>query len=750
MNRVSDAMRRAGHQEEDDQPAAAADDMPFVSGEDAADDPVVSAVARSTTEVKYIPAPLVRRDRIIPIEVTRPDSDDDVEIFDVMRTLYRHRWLMAAVMAACVAAAVVYNHRATPIYEARARLIIEPNSPDVVPFRVTAEDQARLDYYATQIEVLRSRALARRTLELLHVLDEDPTRQSAQIARLMGGLAVAVVKGDIGETRVINITFRSSKPELAAQMANGLAQAYLAQNLEGRRQGSHDAADWLNQRLAELRREVNTREAALQQYREQKESVSLGEPQNIVVQKLLQLNTAVTSARTDKLEKQGVFEQLTAIQQSGAPLDTFSPILANPFIQGLKAELAGLRRDRERLVDQLGELHPDMIKVNNAIATAERRLNNEMAKVVEGVQNDYRAAQAKEQELTAELEDQKREVLNLNQKSIGFVALQRDVASEQQMLDTVRQRLKETELSGELQSNNARILDVAEVPHDPITPRKELNLIIALLGGSLAAAGLAFGVEYLNPRIAKADDIADALGLPLLGTAPQVAALKNRPATVDALPPYFHEAVRGIRTRIFLSPLAAAARSIAVTSTSSGEGKTVVSSSLAVSMARAGRRVLLVDADLRRPQLHRMFNIPRSPGLSEVMAGGARPTEALLESPVEGLFVLPAGANVANPTDLLDSDRLTQLIQGFSQVFDVVVLDCPPVMAVADASIIAHAASSVLFVVGSGTMSREAVQIGVDRLAAVQAQVVGVVLNKAKAEQSSDYLYPRYVTDDVA
>jgi capsular exopolysaccharide synthesis family protein len=201
------------------------------------------------------------------------------------------------------------------------------------------------------------------------------------------------------------------------------------------------------------------------------------------------------------------------------------------------------------------------------------------------------------------------------------------------------------------------------------------------------------------------------------------------------------ESFRSIRTRIFLSPIAANAQSMAVTSTNPGEGKTMVASNLAVSMAMAGRRVLLIDADLHRPQLHRIFDIPQSPGLSDVMAGKTRPSETLLESAIPGLFILAAGHVVASPTDLLDSERLHHLIRGLCQVFDVVVLDCPPVMALADASIIGHAASSVLFVVGSGATSREAAQVALDRLASVQVQVVGVVLNRAKVDLQSAYGY---------
>jgi capsular exopolysaccharide synthesis family protein len=340
-------------------------------------------------------------------------------------------------------------------------------------------------------------------------------------------------------------------------------------------------------------------------------------------------------------------------------------------------------------------------------------------------------------------------VLELSQKSIGFNALQRDAASTQQMFDTVLQRVKETELSGGLQTNNAKILDRAEIPRVPIWPRKQLNLILAILGGAFAAIGLAFTREYLNPRLTSRDDIAVALGLPVLGTAPRINRLKALSA-VDALPLVFQEAVRAIRTRILLSPIAGAARALAVTSTNAGEGKTVIASSLAASMAMAGRRVLLIDADLRRPKLHQMFSVPKSPGLADLLIGRVRPSEAFLESSVPGLYVLPAGADVTSVNDALDSQRLTQLIERFGEEFDVVVLDCPPVMPVADATIIANAATSVLFVVGSGTTSQGDAQVAIDRLTSVQAQVVGVVLNKARPDSASEYHYQPSLTEHTA
>ena len=290
---------------------------------------------------------IVRPVRELPVKAVPHDSAQDIQIRDVLQTLARQWPLIAGIIALSLIPAVVYNSVATPIYEARARLIIDPDVRQVVPFRQETEDTSRMDYYLTQLEVLRSRGLARKTLEELHLLSNDEARQAGQVGQFMGSLSVNPVKTDFGESRVINLSVRSQDPEIAARLANGHAQAYVGQNLEQRRQGAREATQWLNERLDDLRRQVNTRQGALQDYRQQKDAVSLEDRQNIVVQKFAQLNTAVTGARTERVDKEAIYQQLVALQESGAPLDTFPPIQANSFIQGLKAELATRQRGEQ-------------------------------------------------------------------------------------------------------------------------------------------------------------------------------------------------------------------------------------------------------------------------------------------------------------------------------------------------------------------------------------------------------------------
>jgi capsular exopolysaccharide synthesis family protein len=714
--------------------------MPFAGGDEApgggAEDParVIASPEIATTPASAAVNPVPYPEATLPAPVEPPE---EIGILELARVALRGSPVIGALVVVAVAAAAIYNSMATRYYQARARIVIDPEAGQVVPFQNIGNDPSRDDYLFTQLEVLRSRALAQAALERLQRL---PGGQSAQMDMRGGALSVALAPSERGMSRVVDIFFTSTNPQVAARIANAVAQTYVNQNIEGRKSVNREATNLLNQRLEEMRQEVTSTEGALQQYREQRDGVSLESDQNIVVQKLAQLNAAYTSARAERVQKEALYQQLTAMEQAGAPLDTFPSIVSNTFIQGLKADLAGLQRERLQRSERLGDLHPDMIQINTAIDTAQRRLGAEMAKVVEGIRNDYVGAKAGEEALAASLAAQEREVLAQNKRAIGYRALTRDATSTQQMFATLQQRVKEMEVSGELQSNNIRILELAEVPASPVWPRARLNLALALFGSTFVGIVLVVGVQYLKPKIVDPEHIAQSLGLRLIGVAPRVSRPDAALSNLTSVPVPFQEAVRGIRTQIFLSSGPVSLKTIAITSANPGEGKSVIAGSLAVSMARTGRRVLLVDADMRRSQVDRLLNVRRSPGLSNVITGEVPASEAITQSSVQGLFILPAGTKVESPGDLLDHEQLKRLIQSFSQVFDLVVFDCPPVTVAADATIVANAVTSVLFVVGAGTTSPETARDAVERLMSVHARVLGVVLNKTNL-QNSHYYY---------
>ena len=324
----------------------------------------------------------------------------------------------------------------------------------------------------------------------------------------------------IRNSRLVDVKYRLDDPALASRIVNAVAKNYIEQDLEYKFVTSKGASDWLGARLAEQRKQVEQAETALQRYREQNDAISLEDRENIVVQKLSDLNAAVTQAKTDRFQKEALYKQLQSLTQDPAALDSFPAILGNTYIQQQKAELAQLQRQHTQLSEKLGEKHPDIIRVRAGIAMAQTKLDGEVAKVVQSVRNEYQAALAKENSLIAALNQQKGEAQAMNRKAIDYGVLERDVQSTKQLYESLLQRAKETGVSTELKTSNIRVVDEAERPRTPVSPKKALNLSLALIGGSFLAFGLTFFFEYLDSRIKTPDEITTYLGLASLGMVP--------------------------------------------------------------------------------------------------------------------------------------------------------------------------------------------------------------------------------------
>ena len=716
----------------------------------------------------------------------------DVHLLDYVKVLYKRRWTVGTVFLFIVLIATVYAFTAVPIYEARARLLIEFDSQNVVAFQQVIEERqsSMTHYYETQYQLLASRSLARRTLDTLELWndptflgvtdadsfsvrralsgavetgasravgrlrpaldppedlwdgDAEPFASSQAIDTFLAGFAFAPVRN----SRLVDITFRSPHPKLATEIINAHAHNYIDQNLEFRFLASQDASTWLGEQLAEQRHLVEESEAALHAYRQQNNAISLGEGEDIVVQRLSELNAALTRAKTDRIAKEVEFRQLETIQDNAEALDAVPVIVSNRFIQELKVELAGLRRQRVELADNLGDRHPDMIRIQSAVRVAKARLQVEIGKVVQSVRNEFRAAQAQERSLARELEAQKVKALAMNKMGIGYGVLLRDAESNRQVYESLLNRAKEISVSAELRSSNVRSIDEAELPTAPVSPRKSRILLIALLVGAMSGIGLAFFFEYLDDRIKTPEDLKAHLGLPSLGLIPAVSrkTLKtmHTPLINNGVPASFAEAFRTFRTGVMFST-ADRTRLFLITSTGPGEGKSVVTSNLGIGLAQTKMRVLLIDADLRRPVLHQAFGLDQEPGLSNLLVGDAKVSDVLRKTAVPDLWLLTAGRIPPNPTELLGSQRFADFLTALSKQFDWILIDSPPVMAVTDAALVAHMTTGVIFVVGAEMTSRHAARQAVDHLESAHAKFTGAVLNRVELERNA-YYYSQY------
>jgi capsular exopolysaccharide synthesis family protein len=691
---------------------------------------------------------------------------DDVHVLDFVRVLYRRRWAAVTIFLIVLLSAVAYTFTATPIYEARTRLLIDSDAPSVVSFKaVVDEAQPNPDYYQTQYGILQSRELARRTITTLGLWNSpeigghgatvaaaDTTdkasaadlesRQSDAIDSFLSRLTIEPLRN----SRLVDVKFRSTSPVIAARVANQLAQHYIEHSLEYKYVASRDASTWLGGQLAQQRKAVDAAEAALQQYREQNDAVSEEDHDNIVVQKLGELNTALTRAKTDRLQKEAVEHQLEAIENDPAALAAFPAILDNPFIRQQKAELQQLQRSQAELAGHLGTLHPDMLKVQSAIDNVDAKMRTETANIVRSVHTEYEAARTQEQSLLTALEQQKREALSMNRKSIQYSVLAREVESNRQIYNSLLQREKETGVSEELRSSNIRVIDNAEQPRSPISPRTKTALLVAASSGILLAIAFAFFYEHVDSRIKTPDEIKAALGLPSLAMIPALGKrwASGSPLLHNGVPPTFSEVFRTLRTNILFSTPQGQPRTIVVTSTGPGEGKTMVASNLAIACALAGQRTLLIDADMRRSQAHDLFNVDLEPGLSNVIVGDSSVSSALQRTAVGGLWVLAAGRTPPNPAELLGSARFKDVIAASTTRFDTIIIDTPPAMVVTDPLVVAHIASGVLFVVGAEMTSRFAAREVLEQLERSHARLIGAVLNRVEIEKNGYYYYSRY------
>ena len=726
--------------------------------------------------VALVPAPPadIEKDFSLDAYAPPPAPVDRTSIRSQLRALRRRRWLAAGVLALALAAAAVFAGTATPIYEARVKLLVEPERPNVVAFKeVVDPNMSKLDYYETQLGILRSRSLARKTIDALGLWNDpelngqgattfaarivtwfsgrprpsstldETAAQSRAIDQFLARLTLTYR----ADNRLVDVRIRSANPQRAVDLANTLARVFIADKATITSQASKAASEWLQARLAEQRRRVQASEDALQGYRELNPEVTVVNQDNLAVQKLADLSSAATRAKTERIDAESLFAQLNAIQRDPDAIDTLPLALTNTYVQQLKSDLAALQREEATKSQRMGDRHPEMIRLRSAISRTQGQLEAEVGRIAESVRTQTRALAEKERSLAGALEAQKRQVLAVSGKSIQYAALEREAASNRQLLEGLLQRAKEVELSSELSATNVRIVDPAERPQTPVFPRTGLSLLLALFIGVPLAIGSALARDRFDDRIASPEEITGGLRIRFLGFAPAVpkkVTRKGGPIVNDWAVPEFGEALRSVRTNLLLSAPAQDARTLLVTSTSPGEGKTLVASNLAVALAQARQRVLVIDADMRRAQLHNVFARPLGPGLADVLQQTAAIGDVVRDTAIRGLSIVTAGRPPAMPGDLLEERAFSDAIASVRDRFDWVVIDSSPVMVAADAIALAHAATAVVFVVGAHMISPRQARVALERLAPSGAKIIGAVLSRADDDRQSPYSYGRY------
>ena len=688
--------------------------------------------------------------------------------------LHKRRGIIVTCFVVSLAIAVLYNYTTRPVYEATTQILIDRDTPNVLPNKELVDlVQAGGDYYQTQYQLLRGRTLAERVVERLGM------QRSAELAtgpmmspweraqRLFGRVpavfldpsgiplspAVAafrsrVVVEPVPGSRLVNLRFRAYQPQIAAEAVNALAQLYIEQSLEMRFNTSTEATGWLSDRLKEQQARVEAAEKAFQEYREREGLVNQEERQTLMDQKLEALNGAVLEARTERIAKESLYRQIGSLDPERA--ESFPLVVSNEAVQALKAELSGLQKDEARLSETLGERHPDMVRVRNQIKLVQDKIRTEIRNVARTAQSDYETALAKEARLAAGLEAVKQEAQETSRKTIEFSVLKRDVDTNKQLYQELLTRTKQTGLETELKTTNIRVVERAEMPRAPILPNRMRSYQIAVLFGLALGVGLALGFEHLDNTFKTPDDIKDHLHVPFLGMVPEVDAKGQglaRPTVRQIVAgnqsSSVADAYRVLRTNLIFTSAETTGRLALISSAGPGEGKTTTVANLAAALAHNGAKVLAIDADLRRPTLHHHFVVQKTPGLSDLLVGKTTASESIQSTRIQGLQVLSCGYQPPNPAELLGSPVMKQVLDAVRSHYDWVLVDTPPVLAMADTPVLCPHVEGIVLVIAAEVSAKPTVIRAIEQVQAVGGKVLGVVLNRVNMERNS-YYYSQY------
>jgi succinoglycan biosynthesis transport protein ExoP len=748
------------------------------------------------------------------------------------KTHLRHYWNIllkrirpiAAVFLDVVVLGVIITLASPTLYTARSTLKIEPQNPTVTGVAGVGEslpgqmETGPYDYYQTQFALLKSEPLRARVIKNLN-LDKnpaftgdtgpslfgslfswigagydnlkdsighlfggteqvqqrsEPARPSAYelevapwlIGRYSGFLTVAPVRN----TRLVEVVFNTPDPKLSRDLANNHATSFIQLILENRFSLTKEAKDFLGARLAELRDKVQKAEVKLNHFRQEHGVVSFDKGENIVVDRLVDLNKVLTKARAERIEAESHY-RMTREKNT----EHLANVLSNPLIQQIKGSLANLEAEKGRLLSIFTPEHPRIQEVNQQIQESRRGLRAEINNIVRGIDSTYAAARAREESLEKEAKTQQASALSLKEVGVDYAVLNEEVVVNRGLYENVLKRLHETNVANDLAASNMQIVQRAALPGAPSSPNWPRNLLISAVLGLLLAVGVGFFLEYMDATVNTPQSVWAAVSLTTLGVVPHLKSLpdKYRPGALqdasskrlqsperstDAMSKELvmardqisltAESYRTIRTALLLSRAEHPPKVILLTSPSPGEGKTVTTVNLGMALAQSDQMVLVVDADLRKGRCHKLVNVPNQNGLVNVLTGQIDLRNSIKETAVRNFYVLPRGVLPPNPADLLMSHKMNEVVEELRRSFDFVLIDSPPAIAVSDAAVVSALCDGVLMVFHGQKTTAQAARQAVERLDSIGATLLGVILNGVDIRNPdyADYrsYYPTY------
>ncbi len=712
----------------------------------------------------------------------------ETHLRDYLRILRKRMKIIVLVFGIVFVVSAVKTFTTTPIYSASTKVLIEKTEPgDILSnYGYVSYDP---EFLATQSHIITSMPVAQKVVALLNLEktydtftsqhsggfsplrsikgwvsglmrtisnlfssdsaaqagadagdgENDRQNQLAQLVR--GGLSVSPVP----ESRIVNINFSSPNPALAAIITNSVAKAYIEQILEMQMSSSNYSIGWMTKKADEERAKLEAAEKTLQAYMKAHDILTIEDRITILPQKLAEISSQLTQAQTERKAMETVYLSVKDVLQGEEDPLTLPVINGDAMIKSLNQKILETRQHIMELSKKYGPKHALMRNADSELAMLTENRDQEIQRIIKSIQNEYELAKSTEENMQAMLSDIKADTVELNERFIQYNILKREVETNRNMYDALVSRIKEQSVTEQIQRVDVWVVEEAQTPVAPSQPNIPRNLMLGIVLGLFAGVGLVLFLEYLDNTIKLPEDLEEQFDIPVLGLVPLEKEKEKTDSEkeLEETPSAFRESFNALQSSIQLSAHESPPKTILVTSNLPKEGKTTSATHLAETISRSGKKVLLIDADMRRPRVHKIFDIKNDKGLSTSMAG-ASDMKVIQKSRIENLDIIPSGPVPPNPAELLGSERFRATLKLLSEKYHTIVIDSPPLLSVMDSYHISKVVDGTILIVRSAKTTYDAMYKGLKHLDEVGAKILGAVINGADFKKSGYYYYDYY------
>ncbi len=688
-------------------------------------------------------------------------DEKEIHLRDYLKIIKKRRYTVYTFFTIVFIVVLIGTLSTTPIYQASTKVLIERVEPYNLTMMYPYYSPYDPEFYETQYQLIKSTSVAQKVVKMLSLESTyesyfkggkiTPGSETSKADILADIVSNGIIVSPIKNSKIVSLSFMSTNPDFAVLVANSVARAYIEEIMEMRMSSSRYSIEWMTKKAEEEKVKLEKSEKALQDYMRANNIVTLQDKVALTPEKLSELNTQLVRAETRRKELESLYSAVTKLSGSMRDAEMIPAIVSDPTIQSLRNQILKSEQNTEELSKKFGKKHPAMIKAEEELKVLKQKRDQEIRRVIGSIKTEYELAKSNESSLQRMFSGTKAEALDLNEKFIQYGVLSRVVDTNRQLYDALIKKMKEQSVTEEVQTVNVWVVEKAEKPASPVKPRKSLNILLGIIIGLFGGIGLAFFIEYLDNTIKSPEDVETRLGLPVLGVVPLLESKDENIEEIILKEPQsiYAESYKTIRTAVLLSSATRPPQNIQVTSMGPNEGKTVTSVNLAITIARSGYSVLLVDSDLRKPRIHTIFRLNNLSGLSTYLAGATADIETVFKQPLTNLTVIPSGPIPPNPSELLGSNRANELISLLNERFDLLIWDSPPLMSVTDSLILSKILDGTIIVTKAGKTTYEIVDRGLKLMEGrrendIETRILGIVINGLDLKKSDQYYYQYY------